>query len=316
MSPALCLIDHPEARASLEHLGRARGVRAEHVYAPVGRTLGQAPPRSLPSRPFVVVNGSGNFHHETALLVESLLAARGPEAEPLSYLQIDAHPDIQAPFRWQASCASFVSRLVENPGIASIHLLGQHLPCLLEPDYPMPCFDRLDHIRADFFGRVHQYQVAESGLEYAYFPFSPEALAAAKRNPAVRRAAKRKLPPRPHREGPALTVRWRTLDELDLAAMPPRPAYLSIDLDVARARPVTDWRRGDDPARFTGNQGAMEWSTLLELIRDIGRSLRVIGSDFCGLTEGLERLDAEERADSLEAIVEVYDALADALSAG
>lgn len=316
MSPALCLIDHPEARASVQYLSATRGVSVERRFSPVGRTLGQHPPRELPRTPFIVVNGSGNFHHETALLVESLIAARGPDAAPLSYFQIDAHPDIQAPFRWQVSCASFVSRLIEHPKLASIHLLGQHLPCLLEPDYPVPCFDRLDHIRADFFARVHAYQVRESGLDFAYFPFSAEALASARANPSIRQARRKKLPARPDQAGPALTVRWRTLLELDLSALPARPAYLSIDLDVARARPVTDWRRGRDPSVLSENQGAMEWDELLRLIGEVGRSADLIGADFCGLTEGFDRLPPAAKADSLAAIGEIYDALTAALSAG
>lgn len=294
-----------------------RGVRCERVFEPLGRTLGprSALPRPLPAEPFLVVNGSGNFHHETVLLVEALIQARGREAAPLLYVQIDAHPDIQAPFRWQVTCASFVSRLIENPGIESIYLLGQHLPCLKEPDYPMPCFDRLDHLRANYFARVHQYQVFESGLGYAYFPFSKDALASARRSPSVRRATKEKLPAREHATGPALVVKWRTLDELAFGALPERPVYLSIDLDVAKSRPVTDWRRGGDPSLLTDNQGEMEWPGLLELIRTIGRHRRIVGADFCGLTEGWDRLPEAAREDSLEAIVELYDALLSAFNA-
>lgn len=316
--PALCLIDHPEARASVEFLRTNRGLSVERVFDPVGRALGprSQKPRPLPSRPFIVVNGSGNFHHETALLVEALIEARGPAAEPLLYLQIDAHPDVQTPFRWQATCASFVGRILENPAIASVYLLGQYLPCLKEADYPVPCLDHLDHFRCDYFSRLHQYQVSGSDLEHAYFPFSAEALHSARQNPAVKKASRKRLPARKEANGTALLVRWRGLEDLDLSALPELPVYLTVDLDVARTRPVTDWRRGTDASVVTENQGDMEWGVLLELIRDIGRHRRIIGADFCGLTEGLTALETAEREDSLEAIVELYDALEAAISTG
>ena len=97
--------------------------------------------------------------------------------------------------------------------------------------------------------------------------------------------------------------------------------YLTVDLDICKNRPVTDWRlaQGKAGANEWGvadNQGIVEWSPVLDLIRSIGNARTIRGADFCGLTEQLRWLNDAARDQSLEAIADVYAALTDAITAG
>jgi len=230
------------------------------------------------------------------------------------YLQIDAHPDTRPQYRWHLDCSSFAGRLIELPGLLEVHVLGRYLECTKPADYEGPYVDKLGYYKADLFAKLHQYLVGPSPLADLYLPYLAEAHASAKRSPSIRAVAKRRLaPPGGGREVDALSVHWRTLAELDEGAWPDAEVYLSIDLDVARARPVTDWRRGggmvDGRPVFADNQGDMEWDALLALIARIGAARRVVGADVCGLVERFDWLPEELRADSIAAVAEVHAAL-------
>jgi hypothetical protein len=311
--PPTYVIDLPEARRVMRFLSESRGVETAGVFAPIGRVLpaNQTIPRALPLEPFIVMNGSGNYHHETVTIVEQLLAMREGE---LVYIQIDAHPDSGLPFRWHITCGTFLGRILENPRVAEVYLLGQNPPCIKDKDYPMPCIDRLDYYRCDYFGKFHQYLVGPSDLGEAYFPLKKGYLSAAKKNKAVRRAKEAELPPRKGVQGPGFVVDWRTVEEFRPDDLPELPVYLTIDLDVSRSRPITDWRRPtEDAAIVADNQGEMEWGVLLALVEKIGANRQIAGADVCGFLERFDLLSAAQLEDSLGALGEIYDAMARAM---
>ncbi|MBI2375137.1 MAG: hypothetical protein HYV07_14165 [Deltaproteobacteria bacterium] len=266
-------------------------------------------PRPLGSPRFVTLNGSGNRHHETLGLVRAAL-----EHHPsLVYVQVDAHPDL-GPVTANVTCGSFVGALLDDERVEQIFLLGQYPPCVLAEHYPTVYTDSLPELSARYFDAVHKYLVEPCPYDEVFWPFDPSHVAAARRNSSVSRALEiDQPPPRPRNrklQAPALpertlVVSWKTLSSFDLRTLRDRPIYLSVDLDVVRDRPVTDWRREDDHS----NEGNMSWEELLELVDRIGSTRRVMAADVCGLTHEISSLEASTRDDSLAAVGEIFEAL-------
>ncbi|MBI4816336.1 MAG: hypothetical protein HY791_08760 [Deltaproteobacteria bacterium] len=306
------VIAHPEALVAKEYL-EAKGVRFEGTFDPVGPalTVGMGVERAVPAEPFIVLNGSGNFHHETLPLLESVLRQRKGE---LLYIQIDAHPDTRPMFRWIVDCTSFVGRVLENKRVRSVYLLGQYPDAITDPGQRGPVMDKLGYFRCDYFAKFNQYLVGPSAKSERYSPVFPEAEAAARRNPAIRRVRKARSTP----ENPTLLIDWHTLADFRPEDLPNLPVYLTIDLDVVRDRPVTDWRRKADreDGVITPNQGDMSFSTLVALVESIGRNRKIIGADFCGLLQRTTWLRDERLEDSLAAVAETHAALARAIELG
>jgi arginase family enzyme len=311
--PPTFAIDHPEAMFALERIeartGLTRAGVFEHAVAPMraGVDLG----RRLPSEPFIVINGSGNFHHETVALVEGMLSA---EASPaISYLQIDAHPDKEIGYRWVIGCASFVGRILEHPKVDTVHLLGINPECSGHADTGWAHIDHLGYYRCDYFAKLRLYSAPGTRFEEVVFDTRPEVGRSARASMAVAqvRRAKRQLPTDPAPRD-ALIVRWKDPGHFDPEALAAWPVYLSIDLDVVRDTIVTDWRRVGPG--IADNQGALSWEELLALVERITAARPIRGADVCGLTAALEGLPPELHERSLAAMVELYRLLADRLT--
>ncbi|MCC7383234.1 MAG: hypothetical protein IT384_15465 [Deltaproteobacteria bacterium] len=276
--------------------------------------------RPLPATPFVVINGSGNYHHETVLLLESFLERF---AQPLvTYVQIDAHPDKETGYRWMIGCASFVGRVLENPRVESVYLLGINPSASLPLDAPFPYIDKLGYYRCDYFAKMRLFSLGGTSFSEVVFDPDARALEPAGHNPGIRRVrkARKKRPADPALRA-AATIDWNNLDQFDSAALPPHPIYLTIDLDVLRGWPVTDWRKGGPGARvdahgLTENQGDMELDVLLALVRRLGAAREILGADICGLTAAIARFPAPVREASLDAVGDVYAAVCDAIARG
>ncbi|MBI4818045.1 MAG: hypothetical protein HY791_17415 [Deltaproteobacteria bacterium] len=316
MSVPIVLIGHPETRPLLSELGRLGLGAPSLTLAPLPNVLPVEAlvPRDVDFDKLVAINGSGTHHHETLPLVLGRLLRR----DRLSYVQIDAHPDLGPPGP-QVTCGSFVGELLTEPRIDTVTLLGQYPPCVLAEHYPTVYTDHLGEFGSEYFRKLRKYLVEPSDLAEVYWPFRSRDLELARANPSVRDArVVRRAPPKirnPHTTPapppePTLVVDWRTVDELmvdELTAdsVAEGPLYLSIDLDVARTRPITDWKREET----TENQGNMEWPALIELIRRIARTRRVVAADVCGLTSDFESLPVSLRTDSLHAVGEVIEEL-------
>ncbi|MBI2377521.1 MAG: hypothetical protein HYV07_26200 [Deltaproteobacteria bacterium] len=308
------VIGHPEAMLVAVHLEERHGVRVAGSFDPLGPvwTPGSPVDRPLPAEPFVVLNGSGNFHHETLPLLEKVL--RGMEGE-LAYVQIDAHPDTRPMFRWFVDCTSFVGRVLENKRVRSVHLLGQFPECITDPGQKGPIADRLTYFRCDYFAKFHQYVAGQNPRTERYSPSYPEIEASARRNPAIRRLRKTRTKSPEGELVDGLLVDWLGLEAFDAETLPDLPVYLTVDLDVAKDRPVTDWRRkaqkGD--GKLTPNQGEIPFAEMIALIEAIGRKRRIIGADVCGLIERTTWLSDPILEDSLEAVAETHAALVRAI---
>jgi len=123
------VIGHPEAELAFQAIAERFSIERAGSFEPAGKVLKAAEriPRPLPSEPFVVLNGSGNRHHETVLLVESFLERE--RAERVTYLQIDAHPDKALGYRGDlAKDNPAIDRLVYGP-----ELLGFYAELFGEP---------------------------------------------------------------------------------------------------------------------------------------------------------------------------------------
>lgn len=317
-------LNYPEALLVRERLASRLGVAAAGVFDSLGRNpvTAQMTPHDVPDRPFLVINGSGNYHHETVRLVEGFLAKR--PSERITYIQIDAHPDKTERFRWKCECGTFVGRILVHPQVDNIHLLGLNLPCLLEGDETELYTRHLSYYGENYFQKMHQYVAAGTDLREVFWHFEPVDHDQARTNPSVAHVSTSERPVPPQRANtpaklrdetphPALEVLWRGLDSFDATKLPPYPVYLSIDLDVSREIPITDWRerfvRADNRLGVVDNEGIMEWADVMRLVHQIGASRTIAAADICGLTEHFHALSDEALEESLVAVDEVVAAL-------
>jgi hypothetical protein len=323
------VVDYPEAHAAMRHLTATTGVLPAGVLQAHGRvpnadTLAAHP---LPDEPFIVVNGSGDYHHETVTFLEAFVKRHA--GKRFTYIQIDAHPDKDDTYRWKLDCASFVGRVMERDEIERVYLLGLYPECLDTHKTGNLVIHNLSYFRVPYLSKLHQYLVGETTLHETMHRLQHTSIDDASQNESIAFYEELSLPrpgdekkPAKLREGPmpALRVQWKTLADFDARRdLPDLPVYLTIDLDVARSKIVTDWRRDpsvDDVTTWgTGdNQGNMEWDVLLALVRRIGAARPILGADFCGLTHTLEEISDEARASSLDAVHDIYGALVDAIA--
>lgn len=328
------VLDYPEAHVAVAEIER----RAGPLDVTCLPSLGERPvstemrPHTLPPTPFIVVNGSGNYHHETVPIVEGFLAARPDQL--FTYVQIDAHPDKDDRFRWKCDCASFVGRLMKHPGLVGLWQLGIYPPCLEDTARPGHLFTpRLGYYGENYFRRLHTYVAEGDGVTELFWQFQPDDLTQAEQNPSIAEVRVTEQVPPPLRKGtpaflrdesprPCLEVRWRRLSTFDAARdLPANPIYLSIDLDVCRDKPATDWTlRGRSPPRNTfgvvDNQGVMSWEELIALVQRLGEARPIAAVDFCGLTKRIDELPTAARDRSLDGICELYEVLSEVMQRG
>lgn len=310
MGVPVYLFDYPEAKAIAE----AAGLVPSRVFSPCGSSVtGPTVPRSIDEQPFLAINGSGNYHHETLGLVAALAGA-APERR-FTYVHVDAHPDTGELYRWRYNCASFVGRILESPSVEAAYLLGINPEVLAEETQRTVFFKNLHYYHCDYFGKVRQFTVAGGPIDETYFGPGEGDLGRAKKNPSVKQARLSEVTPPKHAEAfPALVVKWRALSELDPATLPQLPLYISVDLDVLKGALVTDWRKSpkrSKPTRFgvPENQGEMSLEVLLELLEKLGRARPLLGADVCGLTHELGALSEAARQESVAASVQVVQRL-------
>lgn len=328
------VIDYPEAHEAMRVLGERFGVEPAGVLPSLGvhPVTADMTPHPLPDTPFIAVNGSGNYHHESVPLVEGFLAAR--PGQRFAYVQIDAHPDKDDRFRWRCDCASFVGRVMKNRALDGVWLLGINPPCLQEFDRPGNLFTpRLGYYGEHYFQRLHTYVTAGDDITELFWEYEPRDLEEARRSPSVAEVTERELVPPPTRKTtpaflrddtpkPCLDVRWKTLASFDPARdLPDLPLYVTVDLDVCKDKPTTDWTvRGKDPPKnewgVVDNQGVMPWEELLALVERLGAARPIAAADFCGLTKNIASLPEPARARSLDGVAEIYDALTRAILHG
>lgn len=323
------VLDYPEATRAMAYLTERFGVKPAATFPGYGHLpdTAKCDPRPLPAEPFIIVNGSGDYHHETVTFIDGFLKARGEE-QKFVYIQIDAHPDKDDTFRWKLDCASFVGLVMEHDNIERVYLLGIYPECLDTNDVGHVLMKKLRYYNCDYFQKLHQYIVQPSPVFERMFDFLPGTVEDAAKNPAVlsHRVVELEHPNKSHlpavlQDGPepALEVNWKALDEMDWGGIPDLPVYLTIDLDVARDRIVTDWRRDLEehepitPWGYGDNQGNMPFDDLLKLVRRLGSHCRIAGADFCGFTRHFEELSEEALESSLSAVGDIYEALVDAI---
>jgi arginase family enzyme len=300
-------VDYPEARRVIEHLGATRGVTPEAAWEPFGthpETV-RANLRPVPDHPFVLVNGSGNYHHETYAVLAGLC-----RQGPCAYLHIDAHTDKDTVFRWKIDCASFVGAILELPDVTEGVLLGVNVLPKTKERPVVVIGNDVHYYRFDYFTKLRQYYARPMQVQEFHFRYSRADCARARNNPSIERARVTPLPPNHQRkERRGLAVQWRDLAAFDPKSVASEIVYISVDLDVLRRDLVTDWRREGPGGTITDNQGVMTLRQLLALIRRVGRARKVVAADLCGLTERFFELEPAQLERSLETVATVYDAL-------
>ncbi len=315
-------IDYPEAREAWRHIESERGVSLAGKFERIGGQMSvpKMPKRQFDGSPFIVINGSGNYHHESLPLLHGYLEQT--DAPSIAYIQIDAHPDKDPGYRWMIGCASFVGKVMEHPRVETVHLLGLYQPALLFEDYHTNYTRKFGYYQCAYFEKLHEYLAERCSKPEVFFDVYPEAVDDARANPSTRRVRTMdEVPPGEDNPVPAMAVHWRALDEFDPTQLPDLPVYLTIDLDVCRNKPVTDWKLAEGKAGknrwgVADNQGVLPWRDLIKLVRKIGKHRRIEGADVCGLTEELRRIKPKALEMSLGAMLEIYDAMSDAIAAG
>jgi hypothetical protein len=218
--------------------------------------------------PWLTFFGSGDYHHLSLLLLETL----PPQDAPLTLVLIDSHPDwCTLPPRFH--CGHWIARSLELPHVERAVLIG----------------------------------TGKSGLRWSNCYWAPlRAMARGRLEVFPSRCPRARLPlrwpPRDRTPG-ALTARWwgselhwSTLTSLGVSAafshisraLAGRNIYISVDKNVLRAADAsTDW----------GN-GALSINDVIRGLRVLSASCHVVGADVCGdrtpgpLKGMLKRIDA------------------------
>ena len=216
--------------------------------------------KTYPKQPWLTFIGSGDFHHLTHPLLETLSV---PCEQPIHLILIDNHPDW---FEWgpKYHCGNWVSLVLkqkhattEHPKIATVHMLGQDSEDFTPTSYGFMPFGDLAE------GRVNLY------------PYRKKRLPVLGRRPALVKGVKHSV------------KRWYGVDlypqtvcqtgiqklcEQLLRQYPDDLFYISIDKDCLNLdTSTTDW-----------DQGSMQPDELLEALRIFKQSNRLVGVDVCG----------------------------------
>jgi arginase family enzyme len=191
--------------------------------------------------------GSGDFHHVTALLLETTLSQ---QAEPITVIHFDNHPD------WVHQgdgmhCGSWVNRAQAHPAVAKIITIGVTSDDLTNPDWKGANLSLLRDGPLELF----PYDHAPSRVRHDYGAG----------------ASHRQIDRHIH---------WQTIEHMGeaafhkllLARIPTKNVYITIDKDVlSREDAETNW-----------DQGKMRLGYLLSLLQAIGTNHRIVGADVNG----------------------------------
>ncbi len=200
--------------------------------------------------PWLARFGSGDFHHLSLMLLETLPTP----ARPVSLVLFDNHPDwFVLPPRYH--CGNWVAGVLGLPWIERVILIGQGGDDLkFAPMHFAPAADLAS-------GRltIHPYRVSEVRAPMT-------GLRAAGRD--SRLGADRRL------------LRFETVESVGLSELASRLAaelagrsvYISVDKDCLRASDAaTDW-----------DQGEIGLEELASAVRVIGEAVELVGADVCG----------------------------------
>jgi len=212
--------------------------------------------------------GSGDFHHLTLLLLETL----PKEIHPITLVLIDNHPDWFAPWP-RYHCGNWVSGALRLPWVRSVLMIGQNSP---------------DLNTRNFFGIPFQ-ELCEGKIQL--YPYEKKRIRALFRWPSVVLGAANAV-----RRFYGVDLYFDTISDQGLERLFDQLAeqlrgqniYISIDKDcLGRQAAITDWE-----------QGKLSLKELLQGIGKLRQIGNVIGADICGerapypLQGFLKRIDA------------------------
>lgn len=193
--------------------------------------------------PPVYFYGSGDFHHLTALFLQTV-------SEPVTVVHFDNHPD-WVRFPATVNCGAWVNRALELPQVRKVVTIGPCSEDLVRPEWQ---FANLRAVEAE---------------RIALFPW---------RHAPSRVWGRYDKAASFRQEGSHL--HWRNLAEEDwadflddlLPAIPTEAVWLTIDKDVlGRGEAVTNW-----------DQGELTLAHLVAAIERLADERRIIGVDVCG----------------------------------
>jgi hypothetical protein len=243
-APIAQLLDSGRAkRLDLLDLGpKLRLWSSERTWRRFCERLRQRPRHSGP-QPEIFFVGSGDYHHLTPAFLTDL-------PEPTTLIHFDNHPD-WVRFAPRRHCGSWVNQALKLPNIQRIVTLG---PCSDDLQNPQLKGGNLDALRRGVL-QLFPWQHAPSRIWGLIGDGAG------------------------HRQQENL-LHWNNLAGLDwsaffqklIASLPTQAVWITIDKDVlASEDAATNW-----------DQGAMRLSHLLQAIRMLAASKRILGIDVCG----------------------------------
>lgn len=215
---------------------------SERTWRRFAERLQQRPRHSVPG-PEIFFVGSGDYHHLTPAFLTDL-------PEPVSLIHFDNHPD-WVHFAPRRHCGSWVNQALKLPNIQRIVTLG-------------PCSDDLQNPQ---FKGGNLSALKRGVLQLFPWQHPPSKVWGRVGDGAG------------HQQQENL-LHWRNLAELDwleflgqlIASLPTNAVWITLDKDVlASEDAATNW-----------DQGGMRLSHLLQAIRTLAASKRILGIDICG----------------------------------
>ena len=237
------LADGRATRLDLLELGpQLRLWSTERNYQRFTQRLQQRPKRST-QRPEVFFVGSGDYHHLTPALLSNL-------PEPITLIHFDNHPD-WVRFAPRRHCGSWINRALKMPNIKRIVTLG-------------PCSDDLQNpqLNGGNLGALRR-----GDLQLFPWQHAPTKVWGRIGDGAGHEQRENHL-------------HWRNLADQDwpsfldnlIQSLPTEAIWITVDKDVlASEDAATNW-----------DQGGMRLTHLLQAIRALATSKRVLGIDICG----------------------------------
>jgi len=224
--------------------------------------------RVLHQQPWLTFIGSGDYHHATALLLETLPA----HAHPVTLVLIDNHPDwFEMPLRYH--CGTWVATALRLPWVESVIAIGLNSDDLRGHEFWFAPFRDLCS------GRI------------ALYPYSLDRVRVPLRWPARVLGAASSLK---HWFGSEITfdtvskLGTDRLSQILSGRLAGKNVYISIDKDVLDpVYALTDWE-----------QGRLTLDDLVAIIQTLCGSSNVVGADVCG----------EQAPDPLRGLWKRYDA--------
>jgi arginase family enzyme len=219
--------------------------------------------------PWLTISGSGDFHHLSLMLLETLQ----PSTKPFTLVLIDNHPDwFRLPPRYH--CGNWVAGALRLPLVSGVVLIGQDSRDFRKRDMAVCPVDALAS------GRL---TIAPWSMEEAFAPGRWPGAARSANSPVTRRALGSHV-----RFAPLARTGLAAEFERTSARLEGKDIYLSIDKDCLEPQDaITDWE-----------QGRFRLEDLLQGVALLSERCRVIGADICGdrapspLSGRLKRFDA------------------------